>query len=61
VRQQQSGPAIFWSVATVAGAAGTVGFLVMGVVSLNRPISEKVTGQVHPYVGPGAAGVEGTF
>jgi hypothetical protein len=38
-------------------AAATVGFGVMGIVGVNTPIRERVTA----YVGPGSAGLTGSF
>ncbi|HEY8075505.1 MAG TPA: hypothetical protein VIF62_15380 [Labilithrix sp.] len=50
--------------ATAAGAwvsaGATIGFGVMAIVGINTPIRERVS-KVTPYVGPGAAGVTGSF
>jgi hypothetical protein len=47
-------------VAAVAGAA-TIGFFTLAVLSISKPVNEKVVAGVKAYVGPGAAGVVGTF
>jgi len=48
------------AVSIIGGAAGIASFTV-GVISISRPTSEKVTAGVQPYVGLGGAGVRGRF
>lgn len=51
---------VFGAVSVVAGSAA-LGFLVMGIVSVSKPVHEKVTSDVTPYVGLGDVGVTGRF
>jgi len=48
------------AVSAIAGAA-TLAFVTVAVLSISRPVNEKVTAGVRPYVGVGSAGVLGSF
>ncbi len=54
-----------WIVVAAVSGAATIGFFTLAVLSISKPVNEKViarvTPRVKPYVGPGAAGVVGTF
>jgi len=50
-----------WLVVTAVAGAATIGFFTLAVLSISKPVNEKVVAGVKPYVGPGAAGVVGTF
>jgi len=50
-----------WVGATIIGAGATLVFFTLGVVSISKPTTERVVSSVKPYVGPGSAGVVGTF
>ncbi|MDB4941778.1 MAG: hypothetical protein JWP97_1312 [Labilithrix sp.] len=52
-----------WIVATVIGAAATIGFFTVGVISIGKPTMEKVVSgvTVKGYVGAGSAGLTGRF
>jgi hypothetical protein len=45
----------------VVGAITTVTFLTVGIIGVSKPIKERVVSSVKPVVGPGSAGVVGTF
>jgi len=50
-----------WAVVTAVGGVATVAFAALGVISISRPINEKVVSGVTPFVGFGRAGLEGRF
>ena len=50
-----------WIGATIIGAGATLVLFTLGVVSISKPTTERVVSRVKPYVGPGSAGVVGTF
>lgn len=52
-----------WIGVTVVAGAATLGFFTLAVLSMSKPTNEKVTtsARMRPYVGPGSAGVVGTF
>lgn len=50
-----------WIAATVIGGAATIAFFTLGVVSISKPTTERVTAGVKPFIGPGGAGVVGRF
>jgi hypothetical protein len=46
---------------TVVAGLSAAAFIGMGIIGVARPVKEKVTASVRPVVGPGAAGLVGTF
>ena len=50
-----------WLVVTAVAGGATVGFFSLAVLSIAKPVNEKVTAGVRPYVGPGSAGLVGAF
>jgi hypothetical protein len=50
-----------WLVVTAIAGAATIGFFSLAVLSISKPVNEKVTAGVRPYVGPTSAGMVGTF
>jgi hypothetical protein len=50
-----------WLVVTAVAGAATIGFFSLAVLSIAKPVNEKVTAGVRPYLGPGAAGLVGAF
>lgn len=50
-----------WMGVSIVGAAATLVFLTVGVLSISRPTNEKVTAGAKPYIGPGGAGLIGRF
>ena len=50
-----------WLVVTAVAGAATIGFATLAILSISKPVNEKVTAGLRPYVGPGAAGMVGTF
>ncbi|MBS2016600.1 MAG: hypothetical protein JST00_27195 [Deltaproteobacteria bacterium] len=53
-----------WTAAAGITAAASIGFAALGILSLNKPVTEKVTATgptVQPYVGLGGAGLRGSF
>ena len=50
-----------WVAVTAVAGAATLAFLTVAVLSISRPVNEKVTAGVKPYVGPGSAGLVGAF
>lgn len=51
-----------WLVVTGVAGATTIGFAALAVLSISKPTIEKVTTTgARPYVGPGSAGIIGTF
>jgi hypothetical protein len=50
-----------WLVVTAVAGAATIGFFSLAVLSISKPVNEKVTAGVRPYFGPGAAGLVGAF
>ena len=50
-----------WVAVTAIAGASTLAFLTVAVLAISRPVNEKVTAGARPYLGPGSAGVVGTF
>ena len=50
-----------WAVVTGVSGAVAIGFAVLGIVSIQRPVNERVVSGVTPYVGLGSAGLTGRF
>jgi hypothetical protein len=50
-----------WGFAALVSGGGTAAFFMMGIIALNRPIRERVNMNVHPTVGLGSVGLEGSF
>jgi hypothetical protein len=50
-----------WIAVTAVAGAATLAFLTVAILSISRPVNEKVTAGARPYVGPGSAGVVGAF
>jgi len=50
-----------WIAVTAIAGAATLAFVTVAVLSISKPVNEKVTAGVRPYVGPGSAGVVGSF
>ena len=50
-----------WLAVCVIGGAAAIASFTVGVISISRPTTEKVTAGVRPYVGLGTAGVMGRF
>jgi hypothetical protein len=61
VRNQEVSQAGAFTLAALIAAGATIGFTVMGAVSISNPVKEKYTTSVKPVVGPTGAGVVGTF
>lgn len=50
-----------WLVVTAVAGAATIGFFSLAVLSIAKPVNEKVTAGVRPYVSPTSAGMVGAF
>lgn len=50
-----------WIAVTAIAGGATLAFVTVAVLSTSRPVNEKVTAGVRPYVGLGSAGVLGSF
>jgi hypothetical protein len=50
-----------WIAVTAIAGAATLAFVTVAVLSISRPVNEKVTAGVRPYVGTGSAGLVGSF
>jgi hypothetical protein len=50
-----------WIAVTAIAGAATLAFVTVAVLSISKPVNEKVTAGVRPYVGVGSAGVHGAF
>lgn len=62
VQEDELQQAKVWTAAAGITAAASIGFAVLGILSLNKPVTEKVTaGHVRPYVGLGGGGISGSF
>jgi hypothetical protein len=54
-----------WLVVTGVAGGATLAFVTLAVLSISKPVNEKVTARAgivpRPYIGPGSAGVVGSF
>jgi hypothetical protein len=52
-----------WLVVTGVAGGATLAFFTLAVLSISKPVNEKVTASAgaRPYIGPGSAGVVGSF
>ncbi|MDB4936057.1 MAG: hypothetical protein JWP87_3029 [Labilithrix sp.] len=52
-----------WLVVTGVAGGATLAFFTLAVLSIGKPVNEKVTAHAgaRPYIGPGSAGVVGSF
>ncbi len=50
-----------WIAVTGVAGAATIAFFTLGMLSISKPITEKVTTSARLFVGPGSAGVVGSF
>ncbi len=50
-----------WIAVTAIAGAATLAFVTVAILSISRPVNEKVTAGVKPYVSPGSAGLVGAF
>ena len=50
-----------WIAVTAIAGAATLAFVTVAVLSISKPVNEKVTAGARPFVGLGSAGVLGSF
>lgn len=60
-RQDDVAPATALTIGALIAAGATIGFTVMGAMSLSKPVKERYTTGVRPVIGPGGGGLVGTF
>lgn len=61
VRLNEGAERGLWSATAFIAGASTVAFLAMGIITISRPVKERVTAGVRPYVGVLGGGLEGRF